>query len=174
MKRLISYITLAVMVITTSGCFKPDETGSKEAASLNGYWETIRLKEQDYSYETGPDGNKTNESRFEEEYDIAPNDGNENWRIIRFQGGMVSIIASDCEDDMETYGIPFTYSLSGNRLTSMMFSGDFTNVVTIEFTGEDEMTIFLDDSGKSTEDGWTTHQEFKSWTTYRRYTQNQE
>jgi hypothetical protein len=70
------------------------------------------------------------------------------------------------EESQELLNIPFPYSIKGDKFTSLLISGDYTNTVTVSFKDDDTMIFYMNDSGYMEDN--RGYEEYESWITYRR------
>lgn len=131
---------LFVSLLTTTGCWRPDESASP-TDKLVGYWEVTHYSESDKGYTIEADGS-TSPYNFYEEYDVHCDDGHVVWNIFHFSDAYITLIATDDPDMATVLNIPVSYARTGNTLTSLFFEGDLNNEVVIDFDGDD--ILYLD------------------------------
>ena len=182
MKKLfISLFSLMVVALSVSGCFRPEGmSDDADADLLTGYWEIVHLEEEYLNYEIYADGTsgQVYQDYFSE--DISVNDGNESYAVLQFSPAYITLIATDCPDDVEILMQPLSYTRSGDKLYGIAFEGDFCKYTQIKSLDEDRLVLFMEDIGTDYYEGVDPvqenpaigfYEEWRSTMTYRRIEQ---
>ena len=172
-KHLFSALVFAVAVCTMTSCFRPDGTAAGDAGkTLVGYWEQVHIVEESQMYDVYEDGTLGEVETYSSSYDIACNDGNNQWSIMHITSSTMSIVATDDPDIVPIIGLPIPYSFDGKKLVSSFIELDYGgNVAEVGFVDDDCMEFYILDEGDvyNEETGrLEAHEKYQSWTTFRR------
>lgn len=152
MKRLFNlFCCISAAIFSLSGCFKPDAPKVKDADLLYGYWEVVHTHEEGHSQSIMDDGS-IDHYVFDDSYPIAAGDGRCEYAVLYFDGMFVSFVATDDPEIVDVLNVPSPYRRSGDKLYGYLFEGDFCKYVTIKTLNEEELVLYMDDSGVE-EDG---------------------
>lgn len=147
MKKLFKLPLLMAFAITLVSCFKPDPSSADDMNMLEGYWEIVHIDEHDTWHYIRQDGTKTEDQHYDFSGNITCNDGNESYAVLHFTPTYITLIATDCKDDMEMIGLPLPYSYSDKKLSGPAFRGDFCDYITVEELDEDKLVLYMEDIG---------------------------
>ena len=161
MKKLFFIWGIITLALSLNSCALDPESN---AGKMIGDWETIHVTESDMWWYYNEDGTQTEPNTYEASYDITP--GSEDWCILRIGALAISAIEIGDEESQELLNIPFPYSIKGDKFTSLLISGDYTNTVTVSFKDDDTMIFYMNDSGYMEDN--RGYEEYESWITYRR------
>lgn len=159
-KHYPALLLIAAACTFSAGCtVKEDEEAVAVFNKLMGYWEVVHIYETEDYYYVGDDYiNHT-----EDDYDVSQQDVD--YAVLRFTPEYMTFVATGDPEVAGYIGLPVPYSVtSDGKLYSYITSGDYTDYVTLEFRGDDEMLMYLDDEG--TDDDM--HSDYYSITTFRR------
>lgn len=163
-----------LLAATVTSCFRPEEPKpNSPAAKIEGYWELVHYKESGWDRYYDENGVELNTDYYNESYDILPNDGNEQYHILRFLRGLVWAVAIDDPWSVDLLNVPIPYTMDGNKIRSMLFEQEHTNEATVTFnkSGDEMVLHFVDEGyyGDPESDDYYEHYEYcEMWNTYRR------
>lgn len=159
--RLFTVLAVSVSLAAFSSCsFKIDEDARSAQGKLIGYWETCHVKEEDIT--TDADGHVTS-NYVDADVSLTSDNRADYYGVLRFTETTVSYVATF--DPEAIINLPYSYTLTGNRLYSWLTRGDYAEFVTIEELTDDRLVLKLDDEGTD-EDG--VHDDFLQIITLRR------
>lgn len=159
--RLFTALAVSIALAAFSACsFEVDEEARSTQNKLVGYWETCHVKEEDITTEA--DGTVTS-VYVDEDVSLTSDNRVDYYGVLRFTETTVSYVATF--DPEVIINLPYSYTLTGNRLYSWLTRGDYAEFVTIEELTDDRLVLKLDDEGTD-EDG--IHDDFLQIITLRR------
>lgn len=159
--RLFTALAVSIALTAFSACsFEVDEEARSTQNKLVGYWETCHVKEEDIT--TDVDGTVTS-NYVDEDVSLTSDNRVDYYGVLRFTETTVSYVATF--DPEVIINLPYSYTLTGNRLYSWLTRGDYAEFVTIEELTDDRLVLKLDDEGTD-EDG--IHDDFLQIITLRR------
>lgn len=166
-------LVFAVVICTMTSCFRPDGSAAGDAdKTLVGYWELVHVVEESQVYDIYEDGTLGEVQVYSDSYDVACNDGNNQWSIMRITGSAMSIVATDDPDVVAIIGLPIPYAFDGKKLVSSFIELDYGgNVAEVEFVNDDCMEFYILDEGDIYDEETgrrEAHEKYQSWTTFRR------
>lgn len=134
MKSILKYAVVAVFaLLATTGCFKPDDDGRDENANLlEGYWEITHITDNDYYYSVYSDGTQSEKEYDHFDSEVVCNDGQEEYSVLRFTEALMTLVATDSQEDVENLNIPMPYTLKDGKLYSPIFVDPEANVEYVE------------------------------------------
>lgn len=138
---------LVVLAVALAGCsFEVDADDQNLHQQIQGYWETVHMYEHEvWQYPGSEPDSYTND------FDVQDGDV-ENYGIIRIADTFVSYIATYDPEVEPFLNVPIPYTLQDGNLYSVLFSGDFTDHVSIEEVTDRKLVLKLVDVGTD-EDG---------------------
>ena len=157
MKKILSMAAFVTFAVMLTSCFKPEPAKNNEGVdALLGYWEVIHITDDDYEYEVFDDGSHGPKvSKYKFSSGISPNDGNEEYVVIRFTEAYTILIATDCIDHNPMLNIPLSYRYVDGKLYDGFGFTDFETG--LDYTGvsvkNDIMYLTLIENYPSRDDG---------------------
>ena len=135
MKKLFAMAALVSLAAMLTACFKPEPPKNNEdVEALLGYWEVVHVSDDDYEYEVFADGSHGPKiSKYKNSAAVRPNDGNEEYAVVRFTEAYVILIASDCIDHKPMLNVPLSYRYVDGKLYDGFGFTDFETG--LEYTG---------------------------------------
>lgn len=128
MKNMARYVVVAVATLLfTTGCFKPDEDGSKTDL-LEGYWEVVHITDNDYSYDVYFDGTQSEKEYYYFDSDVVCNDGQEEYVVLHISPAFMTMIATDSPDEEYQLNKSYPYTFKNNSIYSPIYTDYETNL----------------------------------------------
>lgn len=142
-------IAAAICCLAMVSCEKEkDKDAQKIYEMLQGTWVRTHVEGHDYLIDT-----ETGEYKWKNDFNEDVNDiSNEMWAKFRLdRNNKITILELGDPEDLVLPAV-LNYTFNGKQLGGMVFSGDFTNYMTIIDISDTELVLELDDKGTD-EDG---------------------
>lgn len=146
-------IAAAMCCLSMTSCENDkDDDAQTVYEMLQGTWVSTHVEGHEYLIDT-----ETGEYKWKDDFDENINDiSNEMWIKFRLdRNNKITILESGDPGDMVLPAVE-NYTFNGKQLGGMVFSGDFTNYMTILDISDTELALELDDKGYD-EDGYNDY-----------------
>ena len=137
-----------ITVLSLSSCKEEKSEAATVYEMLQGTWVSTHVEGHDYLID--PD---TGQYKWKDDFDEQINDiSSDKWMKFRLdRNNKITILELGDPEDLALPAV-LNYTFNGKQLGGMVFSGDFTNYMTIIDISDTELVLELDDKGTD-EDG---------------------
>ena len=141
--------TAVVSMLTLTSCDKTEDEAQSTYDKLQGTWVSTHAEGHEYLIDT-----QTGEYLWKEEFDHAVESTTDSY-YMKFRldrNNKVTILEIGDPQGM-TVPSTYSYSFNGHQIGGVVFSGDYTNYMTIIEITDSKLVLELDDKGTD-EDGY--------------------